>query len=253
MHQLLRLFPAYGFPGIFHRKTQKISFCSSLNHQFSRFGGALQPIKNRIFHQGLQRQLGKPGPLQAGIEADGVLHNILVAGLLDLEVAADMPLLLPQGDDILAAAQGMTEEIREIGDHLHRRLMPVRLDEPDNGVHGVVEKVRVDLSLEQRQLRSAEAGLLLSDLLNLGVDPGDHLLHALTEGADLIGLRPDRLPDRQVPADHVLRPAAEIHHRLRDRPGQTDAVAGQQKDQGGRQRQHQADLRRDLPGDLLLE
>ena len=113
--------------------------------------------------------------------------------------------------------------------------------------------MRVDLGLQQRQLRFAQTGLLLGDLLNLGVDPGDHLLHPLAEGTDFIGLRADRLPDRQVAADDVLRPAAQVHHRLGDGPAQPDAVADQQQDQNGKERQQQQNLRPDLPGNLLLQ
>lgn len=212
----------------------------------------LDAVVEGVFHQGLKGQLGEPGRPEGGVDLDGVIQDILVAGLLNLEIAADLPLLLLQGDDVLPPAEGVAEELRQVGDHLHRRLGPVRLDEPDDGVHGVVQEVRVDLSLEEGQLRFPEAGLLLGDLLDLGVDPGDHLLHALAEGANLVGLGPDRLPDGQVAADDILRPAAQVHHRLGHGPAQPDAVAGQQQNQEAGQHRHQEDFHRDLPGNLLL-
>ena len=163
-----------------------------------------------------------------------------------------MFLFLPQGDDILPPAQGVAEEAGQVGDHLHRCLGPGRLDQPDDGIHRVVQEMRIDLGLEQRQLRLAEAGLLLGDLLNLGVEPGNHLLHTLAESAQLIGFRTDWFPDRQVTADDVLCPAAQVHHWLGDRAAQPDAVTDQQQDQPPGQDQDQKDFRRNLPGDLLL-
>ena len=206
-----------------------------------------------VLHQGLEGQFREAHRLQAGVHLNSIVQNVLVTGLLNLEVAAHMLLLFPQGNDVLPPAQGVAEEVGQVGHHLHRRLGPVRLNQPDDGIHGVVQEMGVDLGLQQRQLRFAQAGLLLGDLLNLGVDPGDHLLHPLAEGTDFIGLRADRLPDRQVAADDVLRPAAQVHHRLGDGPAQPDAVADQQQDQNGKERQQQQNLRPDLPGNLLLQ
>jgi len=62
------------------------------------------------------------------------------------------------------------------------------------------------------------------------------LLHTLAESAQLIGFRTDWFPDRQVTADDVLCPAAQVHHWLGDRAAQPDAVTDQQQDQPPRTR-----------------
>ena len=45
-------------------------------------------------------------------------------------------------------------------------------------------------------------------------------------------------------SDDVLRPAAQVHHRLGHGAAQPDAVADQQRDQYGEQEQHQQNFRR---------
>ena len=206
-----------------------------------------------VFHQGLEGELGEGDLLQVRGDVDGVAHDILIPGLLNLEIAAHVLFLLPEGDDIPAPAEGVAEEGGQAGYHLYRLLGLLRLDEPDDGVHGVVEKVGVDLGLNQGQLRPAQPLLILGGLLDLTVQPAGHLFKAPVEGANLILLRLDGFPLLQAAAVDPLHPGAQLGNGPGDGPAQPDSPPGEEQHQQAGQGGDKNKIGHQLPLGLALE
>ena len=170
----------------------------------------------RVLHQRLQRQLRQHAAAQLRLDMDLIAQDIPVAHLLDLQIAAHVDLLLAEGDDISALAQGTAEEIRKARDHLDGLFVLPGLHEPDDGIERVVEKMRVDLALQQGQLHRAELVLLLPVELHLLLQVLRHVLKTAAERLQRLILGHDRLPRGKIaPADR-LRALAQSVDRLRD-------------------------------------
>ena len=83
---------------------------------------------------------------------DLVVQNILIAELLDLQIAADVRLLFLHRDVVAPLAQSRAEEIGERRHHHDHLLRLVRLRQPDDRIQRIVEKMRIDLRLQKLQL-----------------------------------------------------------------------------------------------------
>ena len=102
----------------------------------------------RVLHQRLQRQLRQHAAAQLRLDMDLIAQDIPVAHLLDLQIAAHVDLLLAEGDDIAALAQGTAEEIRKARDHLDGLFVLPGLHEPDDGIERIIEKMGINLGLK---------------------------------------------------------------------------------------------------------
>ena len=115
--------------------------------------------------------------------------------MLNLQITPDMLLLLLNRDDVLPAAEREAEEVREAADHRNRLADFARFDEPDDGIQRVIQKMRVDLRLQQRKLRAPLLLLLLRVALDKALEVADHALNAVREQLHLLDIRLYRLAD----------------------------------------------------------
>ena len=77
-----------------------LHFPINADHTLSPF--VLNAVVQRIFHQRLQCDLGYPAGVQFFRHADFILENILIAHLLDFQIAAHMLKLFPDIQNILS-------------------------------------------------------------------------------------------------------------------------------------------------------
>ena len=63
-----------------------------------------------VLHQRLEGKLQDSAFLQGFFKGDLIVHDILVAYLLDLEIAFNMADFLAHGDKILSSAEGCAEK-----------------------------------------------------------------------------------------------------------------------------------------------
>ena len=174
-----------------------------------------------VLHQRLQGHLRNQAAVERGVGQKIIGENVLVADLLNLQIAPDVLNLLAQGDDILAVGEEGAEIGRETRDHLNGLVILPGFDQPDNRVQGVVEEMRVDLRLNQSQLHAAQPDLFLAVQLHLIIQTGDHLLQTGAERLKLAVLRRHGLAGGEIPFadfDHPLIQAV-------DRPGDAAADA----------------------------
>ena len=159
-----------------------------------------------------------------------------------------MAFLLRQRDDILTFAEGKAEKVGKIRYHLGGLGVFACLDRPDDGVHGIVEEMGVDLGLQQRQFHPAQGGLLLGGLLHQGVQAARHILKAFAQGAQLKNVRGYRLMLGQVAVADLLHTGAQPGNGFGDGPPDAQGAAHQHPDdgRGGQGQQHQLSHQPDL-------
>ena len=151
------------------------------------FGRLLEDsMENGIFYGGLERELG-----------DLVIHQLIgnigdkgnlvvIAHILKADVDGNMLFLTGDRADAVLFAQG---ELIEPGEILHgcRDLVRTTLERhPVDHIHGVVEKMGIDLGLEGIKFRNAKIlrsfGLFFHEMVHL---PG-HVVVGVDEVADLV-------------------------------------------------------------------
>ena len=130
---------------------------------------------DRVFDNGLQRNLVAQVVQALLLHVEGIGKLILIAVGLDLQIALGMLQLAADGDKLVAAADADAEQPRQRIDHLDGLGISPLLAHPCDGVKRIIEEVRVDLRLQGAQLRLAQVDLLGTHLLHEALDLHDHL------------------------------------------------------------------------------
>ena len=97
---------------------------------------------------------------------------------------------------------------------LHGLLVIFRLNQPHDRVQRIVEKMRVDLRLNQGQFHAAQTNLLLAVQLHLLVQPGSHLLQAFAQRLQFAVLCRYRSAGRKISAPDLDNALIQLVDRL---------------------------------------
>ena len=146
----------------------------------------LDAVVERVLHQGLQRQLQNLVIVQRRIDPDVVLQYVVVAHLLDFQVAPDMLFLLPQGNKLPSPAEHQSEKVGQRHHHVHGLVGLVVLDEPDNGVQRIVQEMGIDLLLQQAQIQLAQLLLVLLCPLDQKLQVSRHVVEPPGQNLNLV-------------------------------------------------------------------
>ena len=191
--------------------------------------------------------------MQLRLHLNMILQNILVAHLLDLQIAAHMHLFLPQGNDIPPFAQRAAEEVGQAGHHLHRLIVFAGFHQPDDGIQCVIQKMRVDLGLQQRQLHGAQLILLLPDQLHLFAEVRRHLLNTVAQRLQRVVLRLHRLVHRQIAVTDRLGTVAQRVDGLGDAAAELACLPRHHRQQRCRRHHHTSQLCPQPHGQRVLQ
>ena len=118
----------------------------------SLLGFGFQPVKNAVFHDGLQRHLGQKAVQQlvvAVLDLNIQKETILESELLDKKVVLDVGQLVPQGDNIFLAADAVAKKRRQRVGHPCNVLAVLQDCLTADTFQRVVQKMRVDLVLQR--------------------------------------------------------------------------------------------------------
>ena len=84
--------------------------------------------------------------------------------------------LLADRDPVRSGGQGDAEKVAQAPGQAYHFLPPPRLRLPDNRIQRIVQKMRIDLSLQRPQLRLGQMLLVPSGFLDQGLQPFRHLV-----------------------------------------------------------------------------
>ena len=124
----------------------------------SLLGFGFQPVKNAVFHDGLQGHFGQKAVQQlviAVLDLNIQKETILKTELLDKEVILDVGQLVPQGDNVFLAADAVAEKRRQRVGHPCNALAVLQDCLTADTFQRVVQKMRVDLVLQRVDFRLA--------------------------------------------------------------------------------------------------
>ena len=117
----------------------------------SLLGFRFQPVKNAVFHDGLQRHLGQKAIQQlvvAVLDLNIQKETILKSELLDKKVILDIGQLVPQGNNIFLAADAVAKKQRQrVGHPCNALAVPQDCLAADT-FQCVVQKMWIDLVLQ---------------------------------------------------------------------------------------------------------
>lgn len=225
-----------------HEDADGLALLRGIDQNAAHAAAELDAVVERIFHQRLQGELRQHAAAQLRLDADLIAQNVPVARLLDLQIAAHMDFFFAQCDDVAPLTQGAAEEIGQARDHLDGLFVFSGLHEPDDGIERIVEKMGVDLALQQCQLHRAELVLLLPVKLHLLLQMLRHLLKAVAQRLQRLVLRHDRLPRGKIALSDGLRPLAQGIDRLRDAAADGGGAPHEHHDKHQRARRDEAQL-----------
>ena len=151
-----------------------------------------------ILHQRLQRHFWDQTAIQRGIGQNIIGQDVAVTYLLDLEVTAHMEKLLMQGQDVFAVGQEGAEIIGETRNHLHSLFVFFGFNQPDDRVKRVIEKVGINLCLNQLEFHTVQPDLLLTVQCHLLVQTVYHLLQPRAEGLQAAVFGPHGCAGRKI-------------------------------------------------------
>ena len=170
---------------VLHTEDEHVALPPRLHQDVARAALLLDAVVDGVLHQRLQDQLVHPQRKQLLRHVDFVVQLVLVAHLLDVEVAAHVIHLVREGDDLPAPAQADAEQAGQRAHQPHDLVGLVLLRHPADGIQGVVEEVGLDLGLQ-----GADLGLTL--LLLLPVHQVQQVAnvvhHAVEAAAQLVNL-----------------------------------------------------------------
>ena len=139
-----------------------------------------------IFHQRLQCKARNQKAAESIRTVNGDIQTILITELLQQQVTSDIIKLLRKKDKrAFALGQAQSEHVRERGDHFADLVLIVGNCHPVDGIQGVIEKMRIDLTLQQGKF-----GIFLFQIFDIifadqSIDTGNHLLIGVVNLNDL--------------------------------------------------------------------
>ena len=171
-----------------------------------------------VLHQGLQGDLGDPVGIKFRGDIYLIVQDILVADLLDLQIAAGMAQLFLDGNVVLSFIKAGPEETGQGSDQADDLVFLFRFRQPDDGVQGIVEEMGIDLGLEQLQLRPAQVFLFSGDLGDQLLELVDHFIDVLAQFPDLRAVF-DMCADIQIAVGDLPGDPGNLVDRPGDGPG----------------------------------
>ncbi len=202
--QLLQFFPVHARAVVPHRQTDYAAVLLPMNMNIASGPLVLYAMVQSVLHQGLQCQLGNLEVIHRLVQLDIILQDVPIAHPLNLQVSADMLLLLPDGDKFLSFAEYQPEKAGESDHHVHCLIRLISLDQPDYGIQRIVQEMGIDLFLQKPQVHPAHLLFVLPDLMDQHLDILRHIVETLAQSGNLIlGMYPG--PDRKVPLSHLFR------------------------------------------------
>ena len=131
---------------------------------------------NGVLDEGLKDELIDLKIVEGGIDIKGIFETFLITELLDKEVISNVFDLVLKGDDISSFRDGDTEETRQGHHHLRSLFLFSIVNQEDDRIEGIVEKVRVDLVLKGVEFGEALSVLFLDDVIGQSFDSKHHLV-----------------------------------------------------------------------------
>ena len=205
-----------------------------------------------VFDDGLEGDLVAVVIQARRVHLEPVGKLILVAILLDLQIALGVFDLLGDGDELVALADADAEEPGQGVDHLHRVGVAALFAHPGDGVQGIVEEMGVDLGLKGPELRFAEIYLLLPDGGHQLLDPQHHVAEGTGELLDLPGTPHGAVGEVVRVGFKALHSVRQAPERPGQQPGQKPAGEYRRPQQKHRQDHGQPDHLTDVAIDQLI-
>ena len=197
-------------------------------------GARIVGVGKRVFHDGLEDQLGhgQIETLGRNVQRDG--HVVLAAGLLYADETVDYLQLLRERDVLRGIAQIIAHEIGQVGENVGQIVVAAQERAAADCAQRVADKVRVDLRLQELYfgllaalLTRAHLAQQLVDALDLAVEGGIQSIHLRGQAAR------GRGDGREAFALHMLRqPADGICGIARDQQDQYKACGQQRRSHG---------------------
>ena len=208
-----------------------------------------ETVHERVFHQRLQRELGEEHIQRFIRHIDLQFIPGFIAHAGDREIIAHDFQLFFDAQDVLAAGQAQPVERGQAVDGAVDLVRHMQPGHPPDGFEGIVEKVRLDLRLQGKDLQTPHFLFLLAFFLHQLLDMIQQGIVRLNEGADFVmreGLEAGRngFHGVRTVALHMGMKAADALDGVPEN-GQGDEDAGE--DQGDAEEHHAGLFRPDLP------
>ena len=160
------------------------------------------PVLYRVFHQGLEDHLRHVVSLHTALPLHREPGPVLIAGLLDRDIALQHSQLLPCGHEGFFR-EHPSQQAPQLDDHLGGSGRIAPLDHP---VQGIIEKMGIDLGLEHLIPGILDQQLLFVVFVDQLIDLGQHDGKLLAQPAGLILTR--------LRGEELLRPfkIPLLHH-----------------------------------------
>src|SRR5436190_3576850 len=127
---------------------ERVAVAPPLDRHAATLGTALDAVLHGVLDQGLQDERRHERVEHGVVDADVDDEPVLEAYFRDVDVEIEQGELAPQGHlRLLSALEAVTQQVAEPGDHAAHAAR-VALDERGDGVEGVEQEVRVELTAE---------------------------------------------------------------------------------------------------------
>ena len=160
-------------------------YCIDLQLDLPVFIHALHAVIDCIFQKRLDHQLGTQAVRQFFVPIHRKCKLILKPHILNGKIADSVFQFLLQRDNVLPLTQGDAEKFCQHGHHFSGALILFALYHPDNGVQRVIQKVGIDLRLQQLSLGDLFFPFLFPHSFHQLIRLFRHVIKAVGKSSDL--------------------------------------------------------------------